>query len=266
MRAVRPFPLANGWIRTHSACAHAHRSMTAARPSVSSASGRGYRASSAATALCKVCSKAASSEATRSGGAPPCPPTQTRVVSRPGSPRKRPTYFLSGTLRPAIVSPRHRRASSTVGTALRAARSRTSRRTPTRFCRSLGLSASQSATYQLAHQPLGRSLCASSLTLHWVLSGRFGFGVGELGDRRFEVRVRLSVGLDAAKRLLELPFDGRGTGIEVLAYGFVDQSVQRHSPQFAEERQPFLQARIETEGRRLASTRALRSGGRGAPT
>jgi hypothetical protein len=63
----------------------------------------------------------------------------------------RPTYFLSGTLRPAIVSACHRRASSTAGTSLRAARSRTSRRTPTRFRRSLGLSASQSATYQLAH-------------------------------------------------------------------------------------------------------------------
>ena len=142
------------------------------------------------------------------------PTDPDRVVSRPGSPRKRPTNCLSGPLRPAIVSPCHRRASSTAGTSLRAARSRTSRRTPTRFCRSLGLSASQSATYQLAHQPLGGSLGASCLTLHWVLSGRFGFGVGELRDRRFEVRVRVSVSFDATKRLLEFRLDGRGAGIE----------------------------------------------------
>ncbi len=73
-----------------------------------------------------------------------------------------------------------------------------------RFCRRRGLSASQSATNQLAHQPLGGSLCASGLALHRVLTGQFGFCLGELGDRRFEVRVRLSVGPDATKRLLEL--------------------------------------------------------------
>ena len=64
-RAVRPFPFAKGWIRTHSACAQAHRSRTA-----SSWSGVSFRPtvilrSNSATALRIIFSNCWSSSQSR---------------------------------------------------------------------------------------------------------------------------------------------------------------------------------------------------------
>jgi len=172
MRAVRPLPLANGWIRTHSACAHAQRSITFDRPSSSSSLPFGYRASKISTALRRLCSNAFNSSATLLGGTPSWRPIRTPVVSRPCSPRKRPTYLTSGTSRPAIVSHCHWRAASIVGTSLRLALSRTACRTWVRFLPSRGLSASQSATKGFAHHRLSWCLFRSSLSpsvvsLYW---------------------------------------------------------------------------------------------------
>jgi len=38
--------------------------------------------------------------------------------------------------------------------------------------------------------------------------------------------------------------DGRRVSVEVLTYRFVDESVQRHSPYLAKQRQAFLKASI----------------------
>src|SRR5579864_193990 len=249
-------------MRTHSACVHAHRSTTAARPSLSRSCSCGYRVSSAATTRCKAFSNAASSRSTSAGGTPSWAPIKTRVASSPGSPRKRPTNFASGTSRPAIVSRCQRRASSTVGTSLRRALSRASRRILVRFLRNCGLSASQSATNELAYQPLSWPGCRSGLALYRVFTGQRGLGVGEPGDRRLEVRVRLAVCSDAAEGFLEIGFHCGRARFEILADRFIDHSVQRHLPDLPEESQAFLEMRVQPVGRRLAQ--ALRSLGPGA--
>ncbi len=89
--AVRPLPLAKGWIRTHSECAHAQVSITANNPSSSGSSFGATDTSSLLSTLSIVDSNSASSFATWSGCVPRCLPMLTSHLFSGGSPRTTPT-------------------------------------------------------------------------------------------------------------------------------------------------------------------------------
>ncbi len=150
-RAARPLPLRNGWMRTHSECAHAHTSITAASWSTSSAVPARIKASSRETAFCSTCSKATSAGTTSRDAIPRREPISTSTFSSPGSPRNFPTAPILGTVKPVRNSRCQLRAAARLGLTRRRASSRIRWSNPCRLCLNFGLSSSQSGMEQAAN-------------------------------------------------------------------------------------------------------------------